>query len=60
MDSYSIKAEKIRDAILSDVTCRRGWRQEWDGFDDDIRDEIRETWLAIIRNILVIEILGER
>lgn len=41
-------AKKIAQAILADVTDRRGWRQEWDGFDDDIQDEIVNTWIRII------------
>lgn len=35
--------EEVADAILNDITDRRGWRQEWDGFDDDIKQEIRST-----------------
>jgi hypothetical protein len=42
-------AKRIRDKILADVTDRRGWRQEWDGFGDDIQSEIRVAWLAIIK-----------
>jgi hypothetical protein len=41
-------ARKIMRNILADVTDRRGWRQEWDGFDDDIKREIRREWLKII------------
>jgi hypothetical protein len=47
------RATKICNAILSDVTDRRGWRQEWDMFDADVRREIRRSWwdkiLAILR-----------
>ena len=35
--------------ILEDITDRRGWRQEWDGFDDDVKREIVASWCAIIR-----------
>ena len=35
--------EAVGDAILADITDRRGWRQEWDQFDDDIQEEIRIT-----------------
>jgi len=42
-------AHRIRDAILADVTGRRGWRQEWDGFRDDTQAEIRDTWLTLIQ-----------
>ena len=41
-------AKRIRDAILRDVTDRRGWRQEWDAFDEDVREDIRAAWLEII------------
>lgn len=44
--------EKIVDAILEDLTDRRGLRQEWEQIDDDIKDEIRETWIAAVRELL--------
>ena len=46
------KANEIMKAILDDVTDRRGWRQEWGGFDEEIQEEIRQTWLKIITDIL--------
>ena len=45
-------AERIRDAILGDVTDRRGWRQEWDGFDEDVREEILSRWTHLIQEQL--------
>jgi actin-like ATPase involved in cell morphogenesis len=39
-------------AILSDVTDRRGWRQAWDSFDEDIQREIKNEHTAIILKIL--------
>jgi hypothetical protein len=45
-------AEEIRDAILDDVTDRRGWRQAWDEFDDDIQQEIKDIWLIVINEVL--------
>lgn len=41
-------SHRIRDAILADVTDRRGWRQEWDAFDADIQKEIKAAWLLLI------------
>lgn len=41
-------AHKIAAAILIDVKDRRGWRQEWDGFDDDIKVEIFDKWVERI------------
>ena len=45
-------SERIRDKILDDVTDRRGWRQEWDQFDEDIQNEIKATWLKKIEKEL--------
>lgn len=45
-------AYRIRDAILSDVTDRRGWCQEWDQFGEDIQKEIRKAWTEIIESEL--------
>ncbi len=40
---------RIRDAILADVTDRRGWRQEWDGFDAEVRKNIKRAWERLIK-----------
>ena len=37
--------------ILIDITDRRGFRQTWDGVDDDIQREIVEAWIAAIREV---------
>lgn len=39
------QAEWMVFTLLSDCTDRRGWRQEWDQFDDDVKEEIINTWL---------------
>lgn len=44
---------KIVRTILDDVTDRRGWRQEWDEFDQDVKQEIRDTWTVKITAILM-------
>jgi hypothetical protein len=46
------KATQIVEAILADLTRRRGLRQEWDGIDKDIQREIRDTWADAVRQIL--------
>lgn len=43
------KASKVVDAIIEDLTDRRGLRGEWGQIDDDIKAEIRETWIAIVK-----------
>ena len=40
--------ERIVDAILEDLTDRRGFRQEWDLVDEDVRSEIKERWMNIV------------
>lgn len=39
--------------ILADVTDRRGWRHEWDMFDEDIQEEIQVTWKRILDELNV-------
>jgi len=46
------EAEAITFDILRDVTDRRGWRQEWDGFDSDIQESIIQTWIDIVQKQL--------
>ena len=47
------KAQKIVAVIERDLTDRRGLRQEWEGIDDKIQVEIRETWMRLVREELV-------
>ncbi len=41
-------AKKILFAVLNDIFDRRGLRQEWDGIDDDIREELLAENLKIV------------
>lgn len=43
------KATDIVDAILADMTDRRGLRHQWDQIDRDIQQEIRDTWAEIVQ-----------
>jgi len=45
-------AQQIVELIESDLTDRRGLRQEWEHIDYDIQDEIRDTWAELIRKVL--------
>lgn len=47
--------EKIVFRFLEDFADRRGLGDEWDGIDDDIQDEIIETWLQIVKKELKTE-----
>ena len=40
---------QIHRRILADVRDRRGWKQEYDGFRDEVKNEIAEAWKGIIR-----------
>ncbi len=42
------KTKNIVFKLISDATSRRGWRQEWDQFDEDIQEEVFEKWIEIV------------
>lgn len=46
------KAELIVDAIIDDLTDRRGLRQEWEGCDKEIQAEIKAEWMLIARRVI--------
>jgi hypothetical protein len=41
-------AERIAFKLLEDITDRRGWRQEWDQFEDRVKEEIFQEFVKII------------
>jgi hypothetical protein len=44
--------EEIVFAIIEDFTDRRGLRQEWECIGNDIKEEILETWISIVKDKL--------
>jgi hypothetical protein len=42
--------DEVVDAILNDLTDRKGLRHVWEDIDEDTQNEIKETWAAIIRS----------
>ena len=50
-EEFSVE-EKIVFSILQDFTDRGGLSNEWEQIDDDIQEEIIETWLEIVKNNL--------
>ena len=44
--------QRIVDAIIFDLSDRRGLSGEWDGIDDEIKAQIRKKWMQIIRQEL--------
>lgn len=45
-------ARKIVYGIIFDLTDRRGLRQVWDGIDDEVKEEIIESWVEIVEESL--------
>ena len=43
-------AARIVNAIVADLSVRRGLRGEWQGIDDDIRAEIVAEWTRIVED----------
>lgn len=41
-------AAKIVRAVFADLFDRRGFRQEWDGCDEEIKKEIRRSLTGIV------------
>ena len=47
-DKTTKLAERIQKRLMADLTDRRGFRQEYDLVDKDVKAEWHETWNAII------------
>lgn len=41
-------SETIVDKIIEDLTDRRGLRQEWEQLDEEIQQEIRQSWIELV------------
>lgn len=44
-----IRCAKTVDDIIKDLCDRSGLQNEWEGIDEEVRGEIRQAWLCIIR-----------
>lgn len=42
-------ADRIVARLLADATDRRGWRQEWDQFDEEVQRAIVAKWRTVAR-----------
>ena len=51
-EQLAYRSINIVDEIIKDMSDRRGLRQEWDLIDEDVQEEIRETWRGIVKDIL--------
>lgn len=45
------KASQLVDAIIEDLSDRRGLRHEWEQIDEEVQDEIKAAWLKIAQDI---------
>lgn len=45
-------AERILFELMNDLTDRRGFHQEWDAVDDEIKEDILQVHLGIIQKNL--------
>lgn len=39
-------------ALENDISDRRGLSAEWDAIDDDVKQDIRDAWAALIKKHL--------
>lgn len=42
-----MKIEEYVDAIIEDISDRRGLGDVWDGIAEDIQEEIKEKWIRM-------------
>lgn len=42
------QAERIVDAIIEDLSDRRGLGQEWEQINSDVQAEIRQRWMDLV------------
>ena len=49
------RSQNVLEAIISDLTDRRGLENEWDQIDEDVKQEIKDTWLEIIYQSMIEE-----
>lgn len=45
-------ATQIVDAIIQDISDRKGLGNEWEAIDEDIQQEIKDEWLNTVNKIL--------
>ena len=52
IDALAPSTARIVEAIIADLSDRRGLRQEWEQIDSDVQDEIRYVWGIIIEKLV--------
>jgi hypothetical protein len=52
MDTRTVNAKLAVEAIIADISDRKGLGNEWEQIDEDIQDQIRDTWTLIIRTYM--------
>jgi hypothetical protein len=46
-------SEGIVSEIIKDISDRRGLSHEWNSIDEDIQEEIKDSWMKIIKKHMV-------
>jgi len=49
LNQINILSKKIVTEILNDLTDRGGLQNAWDDIDEEIQDEIKAEWIAIVK-----------
>jgi hypothetical protein len=49
---YETLIDQAVDNIIQDISNRSGLGNEWEEIDEDIQNEIRNTWITIIKDTL--------
>jgi hypothetical protein len=52
MMSTAERAKALVEMILADLTDRKGLRHAWDMIDEDIQEEIVETWQRLAVEVM--------
>ena len=48
-----ILASSIVSAIIADLRDRRGLRKEWANIDEEVKQEIVQTWVKITNDVIL-------
>ncbi len=52
LEGTLLQGQKIADAVINDLTDRKGLRHVWDDIDEQTRDEIRAAWTLLACRVI--------
>lgn len=56
LNQINILSKKIVAEILDDLTDRGGLQNAWDDIDEEIQEEIKKEWIAIVKKNIPVRI----